>query len=110
MRTGRSISTKVPWKTRKTHPAAVGSGDDLDLWLAFLLETGLLQASSLTYQLCMYILMTRSMLRLAICSGTYLTNYVYPALRKLHLLAYLILVEKILVVTTYPTYFRSSYN
>ncbi|XP_063829248.1 uncharacterized protein LOC135078651 [Ostrinia nubilalis] len=48
-RTARSISGKVPWKSRRT--ATSGSGDDLDLWLAFLLETGLLQASSITRNL-----------------------------------------------------------
>ncbi|KAL0871209.1 hypothetical protein ABMA27_004981 [Loxostege sticticalis] len=47
----RSISTKVPpWKSRRP-PANTGSGDDLDLWLAFLLDTGLLQGSSQTYHL-----------------------------------------------------------
>ncbi|XP_059052666.1 uncharacterized protein LOC131847195 isoform X6 [Achroia grisella] len=46
----RSISTKIPWPTRgQSKIGSGGSLDDLDLWLAFLAETGLMQASSSNY-------------------------------------------------------------
>ncbi|RVE42401.1 hypothetical protein evm_012938 [Chilo suppressalis] len=47
MKTGRSISTKVTGLKDGGRFATTGnSSDDLDLWLAFLMETGLLRASS----------------------------------------------------------------
>ncbi|KAM3965869.1 uncharacterized protein ACR2FA_000199 [Aphomia sociella] len=45
---GRSISTKLPKPTRG-QSRSDGSLDDFDLWLAFLAETGLMQASSTNY-------------------------------------------------------------
>ncbi|XP_031764856.2 uncharacterized protein LOC113516207 [Galleria mellonella] len=45
-----SISTKIPWPIRgQSQRGSGGSLDDLDLCLAFLTETGLMQASSANY-------------------------------------------------------------
>lgn len=47
----KSISKLMPWSTPgQSKLGTADAQDDLDLWLAFLTETGIMQASDITYQ------------------------------------------------------------